>query len=51
MDKTGLMVEVLKRELCKFSSIKGKFVDMFSLDDYEYIEEVSQHTLGLCLLT
>jgi len=48
MDKTGLMVEVLKRELCKFSSIKGKFVDMFSLDDYEYIEEGWQAKIVRC---
>ena len=39
-DKSGLMVEVLKKELDKFVSIKEKFVDEFSLEDFEYIDEV-----------
>ena len=39
-DKSGLMVEVLRKELDKFVSIKEKFVDEFSLEDFEYIDEV-----------
>ena len=39
-DKTGLMVEVLRKELDKFVAIKEKFVDEFSLEDFEYIDEV-----------
>ena len=39
-DKSGLMVEVLKKELDKFVAIKEKFVDEFSLEDFEYIDEV-----------
>ena len=39
-DKSGLMVEVLNKELDKFVSIKDKFVDEFSLEDFEYIDEV-----------
>ena len=39
-DKTSLMVEVLRKELDKFVSIKEKFVDEFSLEDFEYIDEV-----------
>ena len=34
------MVEVLKKELDKFVAIKEKFVDEFSLEDFEYIDEV-----------
>ena len=34
------MVEVLRKELDKFVSIKEKFVDEFSLEDFEYIDEV-----------
>ena len=39
-DKSGLMVDVLNKELDKFVSIKDKFVDEFSLEDFEYIDEV-----------
>ena len=39
-DKSGLMVEVLRKELDKFVAIKEKFVDEFSLEDFEYIDEV-----------
>ena len=39
-DKSGLMVEVLNKELDKFVSIKDKFVDEFSLEDFDYIDEV-----------
>ena len=39
-DKTGLMVEVLNKELEKFVAIKEKFVDEFSLEDFDYIDEV-----------
>ena len=37
-DKTGLMVEVLNKELEKFVAIKEKFVDEFSLEDFDYID-------------
>ena len=40
-DKTGLTVEVLNKELEKFVAIKEKFVDEFSLEDFDYIDEVS----------
>ena len=34
------MVEVLNKELEKFVAIKEKFVDEFSLEDFDYIDEV-----------
>jgi len=47
-DKSGLMVEVLKKELDKFVSIKEKFVDEFSLEDFEYIDEGWRSKLVRC---
>ena len=51
-DKTGLMVEVLNKELEKFVAIKEKFVDEFSLEDFDYIDEVGgsiNHFASKCL--
>jgi len=47
-DKSGLMVEVLNKELDKFVSIKDKFVDEFSLEDFEYIDEGWRSKLVRC---
>ena len=40
-DKTGLMVDIMKMELDKFVKIKEKFVDEFSLEDYNYLIQVN----------
>ena len=40
MNKTGLMIDIMKMELEKFSNIKKKFIEEFSEMDYLYIEKV-----------
>ena len=40
MDKTGMMMDVLKTELAYFNKIKSKFVLEFSHEDFNYIEQV-----------
>lgn len=47
-DRTGLMVDILNMEVKKFGSIKDKFVEEFSLEDYEYIEEGWRDKLVRC---
>jgi len=39
MNKTGLMIDIMKMELEKFSNIKKKFIEEFSEMDYLYIEK------------
>ena len=39
------MVEVLNKELEKFVAIKEKFIDEFSLEDFDYIDEVKMPQL------
>ena len=41
-DKTGMMVNIMRKELEKFSKMKEKFVEEFSPEDYEYIFQVGQ---------
>ena len=44
------MVEVLNKELEKFVAIKEKFVDEFSLEDFDYIDDVRVASLkSFCL--
>jgi len=38
-NKTDLMVDIMKKELVKFDAIKQKFVEEFSIEDYDYIVE------------
>ena len=40
MDKTGLMIDIMKMEVQKFNGIKEKFIDEFSKDDFDYIDQV-----------
>ena len=40
LDKTGMMMDVLKNELIYFNKIKQKFVLEFSYEDFHYIEQV-----------
>ena len=40
LDKTGMMMDVLKNELVYFNKIKQKFVLEFSYEDFHYIEQV-----------
>ena len=40
LDKTGMMMDVLKNELIYFNKIKPKFVLEFSYEDFHYIEQV-----------
>ena len=40
MNKTGLMIDILKMELGKFHKIRTKFIEEFSEMDYIYIEKV-----------
>ena len=40
LDKTGMMMEVLRNELVYFNNIKSKFVLEFSYEDFHYIEQV-----------
>merc|ERR1711913_80213 len=39
LDKTGMMMEVLRNELVYFNNIKSKFVLEFSYEDFHYIEQ------------
>lgn len=39
LDKTGMMMDVLKNELIYFNKIKPKFVLEFSYEDFHYIEQ------------
>jgi len=47
-DKSGLMVDIMKMELSKFAAIKEKFVEEFTPQDYEYIEEGWKSKLVRC---
>jgi len=47
-DKTGLMVDIMKMELDKFVKIKEKFVDEFSLEDYNYLIQGWRNKLVRC---
>jgi len=38
-DKTGLMIDIMKMEIQKFNSIKPKFIDEFSQEDFDYIDQ------------
>ena len=40
LDKTGMMMDVLRNELVYFNKIKQKFVLEFSYEDFHYIEQV-----------
>ena len=40
LDKTGMMMDVLRNELVYFNNIKSKFVLEFSYEDFHYIEQV-----------
>ena len=40
MNKTGLMIDIMKMELGKFSNIRRSFIEEFSEYDYNYIEKV-----------
>merc|ERR1712156_568645 len=39
LDKTGMMMDVMKTELAYFNKIKSKFVLEFSHEDFNYIEQ------------
>jgi len=39
MNKTGLMIDIMKMELGKFSNIRRSFIEEFSEYDYNYIEK------------
>jgi len=39
MDKTQLMMDIMKMEVTKFNGIKEKFVDEFSQEDFDYIDQ------------
>lgn len=41
MNKSGLMIDIMKMELGKFNKIRSKFIEEFSEMDYIYIEKVS----------
>ena len=47
MNKTGLMIDIMKMELGKFNNIKKKFIEEFSEMDCIYIEKVKKHPLVL----
>ena len=40
MDKTSLMIDIMKMELQKFNGIKEKFIVEFSKEDFDYIDQV-----------
>ena len=40
MNKAGLMIDIMKMELGKFANVKRKFIEEFSVHDYNYIEKV-----------
>ena len=42
MNKAGLMIDIMKMELKKFANVKTKFVEEFSIHDYNYIEQVKR---------
>jgi len=39
MNKAGLMIDIMKMELGKFANVKRKFIEEFSVHDYNYIEK------------
>ena len=51
MDKTGLMIDIMKMEVQKFNGIKDKFIDEFSKDDFDYIDQVCNIIFKLILLS
>ena len=40
MNKAGLMLDIMGMELNKFANVKSKFIEEFSIHDYNYIEQV-----------
>ena len=40
LDKTKLMIDIMKMELGKFHKIKETFVEEFSQEDFDYIDQV-----------
>ena len=42
MDKTNLMVSIMKMELKKFYEIKDSFIKKFSKKDFEDLDEVQK---------
>ena len=51
MDKTGLMIDIMKMEVQKFNGIKDKFIDEFSKDDFDYIDQVCNIIFKLIVLS
>jgi len=47
-DKTSLMVDMLKTELKKFALIRDKFVEEFSVEDYDWIVDGWKDKLVWC---
>ena len=39
-DKTGLMIDIMKMEIEKFNGIREKFIDEWSQEDFDYIDQV-----------
>merc|ERR1712168_797539 len=48
MDKTNLMINIMKMELQKFNEIKEKFVVEFSQEDFDYIDQGWNDKLVRC---
>jgi len=48
LDKTQRMVEILNLELDKFATVKDKFVDEFSEEGYEYIDQGWRNKVVRC---
>jgi len=47
-DKTGLMIDIMKMEIQKFNAIKPKFIDEFSQEDFDYIDQGWEDKLVRC---
>ena len=43
INNAGLMLDIMKMELNKFANVKTKFIEEFSIHDYNYIEQVFKH--------
>eukprot|EP00092_Neocalanus_flemingeri_P040027 GFUD01043597.1.p1 GENE.GFUD01043597.1~~GFUD01043597.1.p1 ORF type:complete len:278 (+),score=73.55 GFUD01043597.1:55-888(+) len=39
LDKTALMIDIMKMEVQKFNTIEEKFIDEFSKEDFDYIDQ------------
>ena len=46
INNAGLMLDIMKMELNKFANVKTKFIEEFSIHDYNYIEQVFRHFLS-----